>query len=349
MSAVRVDRQAEAPAGWDAFVRNRGLVYHDTRWVAGLGACFGFPVHWFSARRGEALAGVLPLAEVPGLLGRSRLVSYPFSYAAGPVAVDREAGLALLEAARQLAEARGLRLEIKQLDPADGPGPGPGFVRVTHYAAYRVAGDGGEPAVWNRLNADSTRRGIRKAEKAGVRVERETGTAAWEAFAALEDRTAREHGLPAPPRPFFRDFCAGLQREGLADLYLAYLRDERLAAGIVLWKGPREWIYAFNASRADLLADRPNHALLWRALRDAHAAGAVFDLGRAAPEQAGLVEFKLRWGGQPTPLAYDYWPAARGLNVARRDRGALAVAARLWRLLPLPATRLGSRLYRYLG
>jgi lipid II:glycine glycyltransferase (peptidoglycan interpeptide bridge formation enzyme) len=199
------------------------------------------------------------------------------------------------------------------------------------------------------LNADSTRRGIRKAEKAGVRVERASSPAEWEAFARLEDVTARGHGLPAPPHAFFTVMCAGLQREGFSDLYLGYLADGRLAAGTVVWKGAREWIYAFNASDPHMLDHRPNHALLWTAIRDAAAAGVTFDLGRAAPEQKSLVEYKTRWGGQPVPLLYDYWPEATGLNVARRDAGLLALAGRAWRLLPLPLTQAGSRLYRYLG
>lgn len=345
---LQAERHPEAPAGWDAFTRDRGLFYHSSRWIAGLSACFGYPVHWLTVWDGGDLAGILPLAEVPGLVTRLRLVSFPFSYACGPVATDRDAELALFEAARMLgAERRASRVEIKQLGPADDPAPA--FERASRYATYRIPPELTEGAIWDRLNADSTRRGIRKAEKAGVKVARAASREEWEAFADLEDVTAREHGLPAPPRTFFVDFCSRLQVEGYADLYLARVADGRIAAGVVVWKGLREWIYAFNASEPALLADRPNHALLWRAIRDAAAAGAIFDLGRAAPEQAGLVEFKQRWGGQPVPLAYDYWPAARGLNVARRDAGSLAAAARLWRLLPLPVTRLGSRLYRYLG
>ena len=45
----------------------------------------------------------------------------------------------------------------------------------------------------------------------------------------------------------------------------------RVAAGTVIWKGPREWIYGFNASDPRLLRDRPNHALLWTVMRDAIA------------------------------------------------------------------------------
>jgi len=64
---------------------------------------------------------------------------------------------------------------------------------------------------------------------------------------------------------------------------------------------------------------------------------------------AGFVMFKERWGARGEPLAYDYWPDAGGLLNARRDRGALAVAARVWAALPAPIARLGSALYRYLG
>lgn len=346
--SLLVERRPDAPPDWDAFVRDRGLFYHASRWIAGLASCLGYPVHWMTARDDGVLAGVLALAEVPGFMKRLRLVSFPFSYAGGPVSTDDEARLALLQAARDLCgERRATRVEIKQL--GDKEVLAPGYVRANRYSSYRVHTDGEESGIWSRLNADSTRRGIRKAEKAGVRVSRTAAVGDWASFAALEDRSARDHGLPAPPRPFFLDFCPRLQSEGLADLYLAHLADGRLAAGAVIWKGLREWIYAFNASNPALLDDRPNHALLWRTIRDAAAYGALFDLGRAAPEQTGLVEFKTRWGGQPVPLSYDYWPAADGLNVARRDTGTLAAAARLWRLLPLPVARLGTRLYRYLG
>jgi hypothetical protein len=89
--------------------------------------------------------------------------------------------------------------------------------------------------------------------------------------------------------------------------------------------------------------------LLWTAIQDAIAAGRKFDLGRVAPEQKGLLEFKRRWGGHPIPLAYDYWPEPGGLNLAARDRGLMAVAATVWARLPAGLTRLGARLYRYLG
>jgi hypothetical protein len=273
----------------------------------------------------------------------------PFSYAAGPIAGSAEVEAALLVAARVEAETRRFRrLEIKRRSASGDPPPG--FVRNQHYSTYVLPVNDGESAVWARLHASSTQRGIRKAEKESIAVDRSGGTEDWKAMALLEEDTARRHGLPAPPREFFLDSCRKLQDQGLADVYIARLTRGDPVAGIVVWKGPREWIYAFGASRPDALAQRPNHLLLWTAIRDAMAAGVSgFDLGRAAPEQEGLVEFKRRWGGQPVPLGYDYWPSAGGLNVADRSRGTLALVARVWSGLPGPVTRMGSFLYRYLG
>jgi hypothetical protein len=346
-----VECTAAPAADWQAFASAHGEFYHDPRWVDTLASCFGYRLHCLSHRDGGALTGILALAEVPGLLGPRRLVSLPFSYAAGPLVTSAAVAEALMAGARERAKALGIgRIEVKQV-VADVAAPAPmTYIRRLRYSAYRLDTTAGEAAVLQRFHADSTRRGIRKSEREGVQVRRGTEPADWTALALLEEETARSHGVPAPPRGFFTAACRGLQAAGLADLYLAEARDRAGAiAGIVVWKGPRRWIYAFGASRTDALGLRPNHALLWTAIRGAIAAGVGFDFGRAAPEQEGLVEFKRRWGGVAVPLAYDYWPQAGGLNTGDRSRGPLAWAARFWSFLPRPLTRAGSVLYRYLG
>jgi hypothetical protein len=348
MPSSPVERTDAPPADWAAFAAKHGDFYHAPAWLDVLARSYRFPLRCLTVRREGQVSGLLALAQVPILLGGSRLVSLPFSYAAGPLSRSAEDTAALLGAAQAWAKELGVRrLEVKHLDPPSEPAAG--FSRVSRYATYRVDTSGGETAILKRLHADSTRRGIRKAEKEGVTVRHGTSEADWRLMADLEHRTARGHGVPAPPWQFFEAVRQTLQPAGLADLYLADVPGHGTSAAIMLWKGPRRWIYAFGASRPEALGARPNHALLWRALQDAAAAGVEFDLGRAAPDQESLVEFKRRWGGVAVPLAYDYWPAPGGLNTARRRGGTLALAAALWRRLPLPVTRAGSVLYRYLG
>ena len=348
MPSPDIVTRREPPAGWQPLADEIGSFYHQPGWIRALGDCYGFPAFYLTADRAGAVEGALALLEVPALLGPTRLVSLPFSYAAGPVARDPSTAVALMEAARTLAAQRGIRrLEIKQRG-ASAP-EAPGFSRTTRYSTYRVPTEGGEADVWKRLHASSTQRSIKKARKSGLEIVVGAGASDWARMAELEEETAHRHGLPAPPRHFFVECCEALRGQGLCALYLARTADGQIAAGIVVWQGPREWIYAFGASRPRHLELRPNHLLIWEALRRATAAGVTFDLGRAAPEQAGLVEFKTRWGGEPVPLAYDYWPEASGLNVARRDGGALGLAAKLWSRLPAAVARRGSFLYRYLG
>jgi Acetyltransferase (GNAT) domain len=345
--------EVEPPADWEAYARARGSFYHLPQWAECLRDIYRLRIEYFSARTNwwpgcaEGLQGMMAVAEIPPLLGPRRLVSLPFSYAAGPLASDAAITDDLVSALRDHARDLSIpRVEVKSR--GEFP-PAAGYHRIQHYTTYEVPTVGGEAEVWGRLHPGSTQRSIRKGEKAGVTVRRGETVKDWLMMAKLEERTAHSHGLPAPPRRFFTEGCRKLQAQGLADVYLAFTRSGQRAAAITVWKGPQAWIYAFGASDPVYLDQRPNHVLLWTAIKDAMAAGCAFDLGRVAPEQEGLVEFKRRWGGQAIPLAYDYWPEPGGLNVAARDRGILARAASVWKRLPAPVARLGTGLYRYLG
>jgi hypothetical protein len=347
MPSLTISRSAEPPEDWRAFAAAHGTFYHRPEWALCLGDVYRLRLDYYSAREEGELRGLLAVAEIPPLLGPRRFVSLPFSYAAGALAQDAAAAAALSAAVLERARERGVRrIELK----GRGEYPAPtGFQRASRYSTYEISTEQGESAVWQQLHASSTQRSIKKGRKAGLVVRRGESAEDWLLMAQLEERTAHGHGLPAPPRRFFVEGCLRLQGAGLAQVYLAFTSAGIPAAAITVWKGSRSWIYAFGASDPAQLEQRPNHVLLWTAIQDAVAAGCRFDLGRAAPEQEGLVEFKRRWGGQAIPLAYDYWPMPAGLNIAARDRGSLAAVAALWSRLPARVARLGAGLYRYLG
>jgi serine/alanine adding enzyme len=345
--SLTISRTAEPPPDWEPYARAYGTFYHMPQWAECLRDIYRLRLECYSARSEGQLQGLLAVAEVPALLGPRRLVSLPFSYAAGPLTGDSRTADALAAAVRESASDRRIRrIEIKSR--GEFP-PAPGFHRTSHYTTFEIPTEGGETEVWQRLHQGSTQRSIRKGQKAGIVVRRGETTGDWLMMAELEQRTAHAHGLPAPPRRFFTEGCRALQQMDLAALYLAFTRTGDRAAAITVWRGPRAWIYGFGASDPGHLEHRPNHVLLWTAIQDAIGAGRKFDLGRVAPEQKSLLEFKRRWGGQPIPLAYDYWPEPGGLNLAARDRGLMATAAAVWSRLPAGVTRLGTRLYRYLG
>lgn len=238
-----VATQPDLPEDWDRLAATHGTFYHRSAWLRVLTECFGFRLHLCVATERGVLVGGLPLAEVPALVGPRRLVSLPFSYAAGTMSNGANVAAPLMLEAVARAESRRIqRIEIKTAGTTVDPAAS--FTRVIHYSTYRVRTNEGEGALWERLHAGSTQRSIRKAEKSGVRVERAGAVADWVLMADLQDETSHRLGVPAPPRDFFIEACRRLQGEGFADLYLAYLPSGAAAAGVTLWKGTREWIYA---------------------------------------------------------------------------------------------------------
>lgn len=345
---LAITAHAEPPSDWNALARGHGTFYHDARWIEGIVDTFGYRLHCLVARHNERAVGALALAEVPRLAGGCRLVSFPFSFVAGPVSDDPGVASALCARARLLGEqVRARRVEIKH---HRAPPSVSEFHRSQRYTTYRIDTSGGKEAVWAKFHPTSVRQRIRKGERAGVVVEVGGGPEEWLALARLVERVQQGHGVPAPPRRFFVDLCLRLQDAGLVDLYLARIPDGRVAGGCVMYKGPREWVYALSAADSSLVREfRPPHVLLWEGIERAIAAEVSVDLGRSAPEQASLAEFKQRWGADEVSLAYDYWPDAGGIVEARRDTGPAALASWVWRHLPAPVARLGSGLYRYLG
>ena len=164
---MEIAAHREPPPGWERLARERGTFYHDHRWVMGLARSFRFEPLFLAATESGSLVAGLPLLRVPALLGPTRLVSLPFSYAAGPVAHSDDAARALLEESTRFAGERGVkRVEVKQANPSWGAASG--FVRNVHYHAYRLDTSGSESDIFKRLHKSSTQRGIRKAEKSGV-------------------------------------------------------------------------------------------------------------------------------------------------------------------------------------
>src|SRR5262249_39833834 len=125
----------EEPADWQAFAWARGTFYHDARWISGLAGGLRYRTHWITATGPEGVAGAMAVAEVPKLAGGKTLVSYPFSFIAGPMATSTEAAQAVLQCARELVrEVGSKRLEVKALGP--GFPVASGFQRSERYTTY---------------------------------------------------------------------------------------------------------------------------------------------------------------------------------------------------------------------
>src|SRR3954463_8132080 len=88
VASPTISRTSEPPEDWAAFARAHGTFYHLPEWANCLRHIYRLPLECYTARSNGEVSGLLAVAEIPPLLGPRRLVSLPFSYAAGPLALD---------------------------------------------------------------------------------------------------------------------------------------------------------------------------------------------------------------------------------------------------------------------
>jgi lipid II:glycine glycyltransferase (peptidoglycan interpeptide bridge formation enzyme) len=168
------------------------------------------------------------------------------------------------------------------------------------------------------------RRNVRKAEKAGVVVDR--GEAAdLPAFHALYVETARRDGVTPRPLAYFDGMWRAMTAESpdRLRLYLARHDGDLVAATTMVRVGAHAW-YSYGASSSDKRDVRGSNAVQWRMIRDALADGCeVYDLRgitdtlTESDPHFGLIRFKLGTGGDAVEYAGEWdLPVSRLLYTA---------------------------------
>jgi CelD/BcsL family acetyltransferase involved in cellulose biosynthesis len=191
-----------------------------------------------------------------------------------------------------------------------------------------------EDELWRGLSS-MVRRGIRKAEKEGVKIaSAESRDQLREWFLLhLRLRKSKFH-LLAQPYEFFLNIWDTFVERGDGFLSLASA-DGRLIAGTLylVWKDT--CYYKFNASSPDSLLLRPNNLLMWHGMREAKRRGLrLLDLGRTNAAQEGLLTFKRGFGAveedllaltfEKSPAAAWEDPAAEARELLQNISGTLA-------------------------
>jgi FemAB-related protein (PEP-CTERM system-associated) len=328
---------------WSAFVERcpEATFFHRIEWKDVIESTFRHRTHYLVAELHDELVGVLPLAEIKSFIFGHSLVSLPFCVYGGSATVDPQAGRALHQAARALAEER----RVNYLELRDRAVKEPDWPRQDLYVTFRKEILADEEA--NLLAIPRKQRAmVRKGIQRGLHSEFDETV---DRFFDLYADNVHRHGTPALPKRYFAllkdvfgDDCKVLtvldaQGAAVSSVLAFYHRDEVLP------------YYAGDASRARELA--ANDFKYWALLSDGCARGCrIFDYGRSK-RGTGSFGFKKNWGFDPEPLAYEYAllrrdtvPENNPLNPKYRAFIAL------WRQLPLGmANTLGPLIVRALG
>jgi lipid II:glycine glycyltransferase (peptidoglycan interpeptide bridge formation enzyme) len=229
--------------------------------------------------------------------------------------------------------------------------PTAGFEEINYYKRHilRLRADPNE--IMEHIDKRTIAYNIRRAQKAGVEIVEDNTLGGCEEFYRLNVLTRKKHGIPSQAKEFFRAFSRNLAESGRASILLA-VYESRVVAGGVFFKLGDTVYYKYSASDPSVLAKfSPNHLLAWTAIQQACLEGLrIFDFGRTAPDNQGLMRYKKMWGGEVQDLPYSYYPYSPSIHKKREHGRFLETLKDLWRLLPEPlAERLGPKIIKYFG
>ncbi|MBW7956463.1 MAG: GNAT family N-acetyltransferase [Deltaproteobacteria bacterium] len=322
-----------------------GTVYHHSAWHRAIELTYGIrPVYIVKRGAGGRISSAMPAARLDWKLGKSRLVSYPFSDVCGPLYGTREEADGFIAALARFG-TEGLQTEIRstvRFTPDC-------FSAYGGYAVYTLRIDRDEGALMEGFHRDCVRRKIKKAFQNGLRAREGNTVADLREFYGLHIRSRKRQGAPVQPFSFFRNIWNELYTRNLASLILVDKGPSAVSGVLLLQLGDTAY-YKFGASDERHFGSGASQLAIWTAIKKAsHEGRRVFDFGRTFTGNRGLMEFKMRWGAEAFPLYYLHAP---GGKVVLKDEGGKAAraAGALFRILPGFSNRLLGRLfYRYLA
>jgi FemAB-related protein (PEP-CTERM system-associated) len=339
----------EDSAAWDRFLSGHedAVFYHTLAWRDFIQTVFGHRPFYLLCERDGLVTGVLPMFLVSFPLLGSKLISLPYDIGAGgPLAVDSESVASLARHAMTLAGQLGVgylqfrcasrqddlaRLDLDESEP----------VILSEILL------GGEQEVWSRIEKDH-RKAIRKAQKRGVVTREATSLDDYMDFFAVYLQVFRAFGTPPYGRNYFERLWRDLAATGNVRMILAEV-EGRCVGGLLMFAFGRNLTSKFAAVLPDAVPLRAYPALYWRAIEIGLQENFNrLSWGTSSRDQAGLIEFKERWGATSTATAlYDLAVKGKVPDIEKYyDSGGLV--RRLWRKLPLAVTPvLGSRLNQW--
>ncbi|PTL36680.1 FemAB-like protein [Candidatus Methylomirabilis limnetica] len=335
-----VDCHADSIDNWNAFVqKNNGNYCHLYHWRDVIRNSYGLMTFYLAIVRESEWVGILPLALVPGVGGRSA-VSVPYCNYGGLLVANDSDPVLVMKAALSFLTDKGIhRVEVRELCH-------PGDVFSSEEVTLILELPDSRDLFWKMIG-DKVRNQVRKAEKAGLEVQwgREQAPDLYEVYADNMGRL----GTPVHPRAFVDEILSSFGDD--ADVLTVRLQGRAIAAMLVLKFGDT-WIDPIASSLVEFRHLNPNMILYWEALQRAMAAGMRrFDFGRSKRD-SGTYKFKQQWGATEVPLNYHSYEKGVRVSSASTDlyRGNKAVMfARVWSVLPGRIQRiLGPKIRRYI-
>jgi len=306
---------------WCAFVEKhpRASVFHSIPWLEALRRTYGYePIVYTSSSPGKDLEDGVVFCCVKSWVTGHRLVSLPFSDHCEPLVNDPTCLhllLSSLEKQFKTEEQSSVELRpVSNLDWCASLHP----IESYHLHSLDLSPD--LHTLRSNLHKASAQGKIRRAELVGLTYKEGRGESLLDEFYHLLLLERRRQGWPPQPRSWYRSLleCFGKPLK----IRVAY-KGALPIASIITIRHKDSLVYKYGCSDVGFHNLGGMHLLFWRSILEAKSEGLrIFDLGRSARGDIGLITFMNRWGAIPSPLTYYRYASSLSARSPMNGAGA---------------------------
>jgi len=331
---------------WDAIVLATGKAsfFHSSAWARVLHESYGYKPVYFASFENGKLASLMPFMEVNSWLTGKRGVSLPFTDQVSVIAPDKIIFEELVKSVTDYGEKAGW----KYIEWRDGAlFPEEADASESHYT-HELNLKKTEKELLSRLR-DSTRRNIKKADKAGASVEISQSLDSIKSFSGLNCITRKRHGLPPQPLSFFVKVFEHVISKGHG-IVASAVHSGRVIASAVFFHFGKSGIYKYGASDLAHQELRANNLVMWETINWFRVRGfETFNFGRTEPENEGLLQFKRGWNAEERLVRYFKYDLKKN-SFKTKSIGVKGFYNRIFYVTPIPVLRfVGAAMYKHLG
>jgi hypothetical protein len=320
--------------------------FHQVGWLEALASSYRYrPVALTNSPPGKPLSDGFVFCEIKSWITGNRLVSLPFADHTEPLQDGIGNSSEFLDWIRAESTHHDWKyVELRPLSakmPSDSP-----LVASKSFWFHTLDLTPSIEKIYQGLHKNCLQRRIRRAERAQLSYEKGCSELLLDDFYRLLMITRRRHRLLPQPRVWFRNLvaCMGPNLE----IRLARKDGIPIAAILALYHR-RTVVYKYGCSDEKFhhLAGMP--FLFWRLIEECKVAGAEqLDLGRTDLDNAGLIEFKDRFGSTRSKITYLRYSETQLKNGTVES--FLPATRPLFSVLPdALSSRIGQLLYRHIG
>ncbi len=340
---------------WDRFVENHphGQIGHLSPWKKILeksfrhikGYCFAL-----TDPKNQSITAALPVYTVKSWLTGNRLVSIPFATLCDPLVTKPNQIEHLLNAAVRHARFEKCKtVEVKSYLSQKIHETNQ-FTSTSNYAIQQIPISDSLDSIIAKFHP-LVRRSIKRSMKSDFKLDIISNTNELIQFHDLYSNTRKRLCLPTQPFCFFKNMLEHLKPSNHLIGFMVLKGRTPVAAALFL-KFKNRFSLEYTGWNRAYHKECPNHFLYLEAIKEAKRTGfEIFDLGRTALSNNGLMEFKSRWGATCHYLQQNYFPSnVFKQKVSQEATLQYKVVSKICHLLPRSQfQRFSEFCYRHIG